>query len=85
MYSNDSSGLECRFLADYARPLDLLQAAERVRNAPMASLELNRFCAEVGNVDRVGPEKIAVARRRPLETKRGVTVTSILRVTARYI
>ena len=37
----------------------------------MAGLELHRLGAKIGNVDGVGPEIIAVARRRPLGNKAG--------------
>src|SRR6476661_582883 len=63
--------LERGFLADNARAPDLLQAPERIGNAPMPRLELNGFRTEIGNVDGVSPEKIAVAWRRPLRNKAG--------------
>src|SRR5690242_14206494 len=63
--------LEDRLFSDDARTLDLLQASLRVGNAPMAGLELDRLRAEIGYVDRVGPEKISVAGRRPLRNESG--------------
>ena len=63
--------LERRLLADHAGALDLLQPPERVGDAPMARLELHRLGPQIGDVDGVGPEEIAVARRRPLGNEAG--------------
>ena len=49
--------LERRFLPHDARAFDLLQASERIGNAPMPRLELNSLRTEVRNVDGIGPEK----------------------------
>src|ERR1039458_467359 len=61
--------LEGRFLADHARTLDLLQPPESVGDAPMARLELHRLGSQIGDVDGVGPEVIAVAGRRALRNE----------------
>src|ERR1022692_1891737 len=63
--------LEGRFLADHARTLDLLQPPESVGDAPMARLELHRLGSQIGDVDGVGPEVIAVAGRRALRNEAG--------------
>src|ERR1700690_495287 len=63
--------LEGGFLADHARPLDFLQPSEPVGNPPMARLELHRFGSQIGDVDGIGPEVVAVARRRTLRNEAG--------------
>src|SRR4249920_624469 len=63
--------LERRFFPHDAGAFDLLQASERIGNAPMPCLELNGLCTEVCNVDGIGPEEITVARRRSLRNKTG--------------
>ena len=57
-------GLEHRLLADHAGAAHLLQPPERIGDPPVAGLELHRLLAVIGDRDRVGPEEIAVFRRR---------------------
>src|SRR5262249_36146366 len=56
-------GRERGLFADNARALDFLQSSEGVSDAPMPCLELDRIRAEVGDIDRIGPKEITVARR----------------------
>src|ERR1700752_653711 len=58
------SGLQCRLLADDARALHLLQPPQGIGDPPVARAQLNRFDPGIGDRDRIGPEEIAVVRRR---------------------
>ena len=71
VYSKDFSRLECRLFAHDPGSLDLLQAPKRVGDAPMPRFELHCLFAQVRDVDGVSPEKIAIARRRPLRDEAG--------------
>jgi hypothetical protein len=50
--------------ADHAGAADLLELPVRVGDPPMPRLELHGFSALVGERDRIGPEEVAVLRRR---------------------
>src|SRR5271163_1104169 len=56
--------LQRRLFPYHARPFDLLEASFAVGNPPMAMRQLNRGGAEIGDLDRVGPEIAIVARLR---------------------
>src|ERR1700722_8920406 len=56
--------LQCRLFPYHARPFDLLEASFAVGNPPMAMCQLNRAGAEIGDLDRVGPEIAIVALLR---------------------
>ena len=63
--------LEHRLFADHARAFDLLEPPERVGDAPVPGLELYRLSPQIGDVDGIGPEEIAVGRRGSLRQKAG--------------
>src|SRR5262249_18628665 len=66
------AGLEHWRLADHAGALHLLEPAVGVGDLPVPGLELHRRRAAIGDLDRIGPEVIAVFRRRALgEEARG--------------
>src|SRR5689334_4950766 len=56
--------LEHRFLAHHAGAANLLHPAERVGDAPVTGLELDRLGTVVADLDGVGPEEIALLLRR---------------------
>ena len=66
VYSNDSPGSSTGVSPTTPGAAHLLQLAVRVGDLPMPGLELHRARAAVGDLDRVGPEEIAVLRRRAL-------------------
>src|SRR5262249_13559323 len=58
------AGPQHRLLADHAGAAHLLQAALGIGDPPVPGLELDGLAPEIGDVDRIGPEEIAVLRRR---------------------
>src|SRR3974390_660939 len=58
--------LDQRPFTDNAGSFHPLQTAARVGDPPMSRLELHSLGAEIGDVDRIGHEEIAVVWRRPL-------------------
>src|SRR5215472_13789456 len=63
--------LEHGLLADHTRAPHLLDAAERIGDAPVARLELDGLGPMIADLDRIGPEEIALLVRRALRQELG--------------
>ena len=62
VYSNTSPGSQPRRLADHARALDLLLAAEPVGDLPVTAAQLHRDIALVLDADLIGPDILRLRR-----------------------
>src|SRR5271154_6996928 len=64
--------LQRRLFPDHAGPFDLLEASFAIGNPPMAMRQLDHTRAEIGDLDRVGPEIAIVARLRAVGRELGL-------------